>query len=124
MIPGRKQHSISSGFTVVEMLVIIVVIGILATLTVLAIGNWRERTAETEVKSDLAAAAAAMENARNFGNGYPASIPTTFKESENVNVTLVSSTTTTYCAEGESDVVSGVVFHVGHDHSTPEAGGC
>lgn len=124
MVPGRKKYPTSGGFTVVEVLVIVVVVGILATLVTLSIGNWRQRTAETEVKNDLTALASAMENARNFGSGYSATIPSTFKESENVSVELVYSTASTYCAEGENEVVSGVLFSIRTGETQPTEGGC
>lgn len=124
MVTGLKQQPKSSGFTVVEVLVIIVVVSILATFVTISIGNWRTRTAETEVKSDLAALGSAMENAKNFGTGYPATIPSTFTASENVTVTLVSSTSSTYCAKGESDVVSGVLFSIRTGETAAKAGGC
>jgi prepilin-type N-terminal cleavage/methylation domain-containing protein len=112
------------GFTLVELATVISVIAILATITVFTIGNWRTRTAQGEVQSDLNGVAAAMENAKNFSNGYPATIPTSFQASPNVTVTLKSSTTTSYCAEAASKAVPSVVYSVSSTSSTPVAGIC
>lgn len=115
------------GFTLVEILVIISVIAILVTLTIVVAGNWRASTAETEVKSDLKSVVGAMDNARNFGTGYPTSIPSTFTASSNVTVTYKSGNSTNYCIEGVSTAVTSVKFHVDSGSSAgkePQAGGC
>jgi len=72
------------GFTIVELMVVIVVIGILASISVVGYGAWQKRTTENVVKSDLTNAVAAMENARTFGNTYPATVPSTFTPSSGV----------------------------------------
>ena len=59
------------GFTVVELLVVIVVIGILATLTMFGYQRWRQDTVKTAISADLQAAAQAMTQYRNFNNEYP-----------------------------------------------------
>lgn len=119
----KKTHK-SSGFTIIEVVTVITIIGILAGLTVFGIGDWRKRTAQAEVASDLNSVASAMESARNFSTGYPASIPTTFKASVNVTVTLRSSTSSAYCAEAASKVVTTVVYKVSNANRTPAAGTC
>jgi type IV pilus assembly protein PilA len=116
----------SKGFTLVEILVIIAVIAILATIVIVAVGNWRKSTAQTEVKSDLKSLASAMEAARNFGNGYPISIPSTFTESPNVTVTYVSGSTADYCVNGVSDADSTVTYYINTATTgkEPQAGTC
>lgn len=61
----------SRGFTLIEIMVVIVVIGMLAALSIMLFGNWRERNARDVLKSDLKHFSAAMENYRNVNNGYP-----------------------------------------------------
>lgn len=114
----------NNGFTIVELITVIAVLAILISITVFMIGNWRQETAENEVKSDLTNLASAMENARNFGNGYPSSLPSSFRESENVDVSLESSSLTAYCAEGTSTVETTVVYHISGNSATPVDGGC
>jgi type II secretory pathway pseudopilin PulG len=63
-----------SGFTIVEVAVIIVVIGIIASISFVAYGSLQKSTIETQVKSDLKNAVSAMENYRNFNGSYPASV--------------------------------------------------
>jgi len=119
-----KTNKTSRGFTLVEIVVAIAIIGTLLGLTVFAIGNWRTRTAQNEVSSDLNSVSAAMEAARNFSTGYPATISTTFTASRNVTVTLKSSSATAYCAEAASKVVPTVIYHVGSASRVPVAGAC
>jgi prepilin-type N-terminal cleavage/methylation domain-containing protein len=112
------------GFTIVELLTVIIVIGILASITVFAVSNWRTRTAQGEVQSDLNGVAAAMENAKNFGAGYPATIPTSFQASPNVTVTLMSDSLTNYCVQAASKAVPSVIYSVSSTSPTPIPGIC
>lgn len=76
-----------SGYSMVELLVVISVIGILAAIGTVAYVGWHKSTIETQLKSDLKMAAAAMEDARNFGDkGYPVHASDVFKPSEGVNI--------------------------------------
>ena len=120
----RLQHKNNKGFTIVEVVTIIAVLGILATIGYFTISDWRIRTARTEVASDLNGVASAMESARTFSSGYPSSIPTTFKASPNVTVTLRSSSSTAYCAEAASKVIPSVVYKVTNANKTPLQGTC
>ena len=72
------------GFTIVELIVVISVIAILAAVTFVGYNGWRYSAISAQVKSDLQGAAAAMETARSFGEGYPESIPATYTPGEGV----------------------------------------
>ncbi len=110
---GQKPQD---GFTIVELMVVVAVIAILATVVYFSIGSWRLRTAQTEVKSDLSGLQTAMENARNFSNGYPVyPVGTVFNttltkdvfvQSSNVTLTYRSGDSTTYCVDAQSTVIS------------------
>ena len=51
----------STGFTIVELLIVIVVIGILAAIVIVAYNGVQNRANDTAVKSDLAAAAKSLQ---------------------------------------------------------------
>lgn len=77
-----KDH----GFTVVELIVVILVIGIIAAIGVIGFGAWRNDIDRSTLKSDLNGVAGAMESARTFDNTYPASVPTSFTPSNGVTI--------------------------------------
>lgn len=111
------------GFTIVELLVIIVVIGILSTVGVIGYGAWRQSIAEKEVVSDLKGVASAMESARNWGEGYPTSLPSSFVPSENVELSYYSGDAKEYCIDGFSKKYPTITYFVKNDQD-PQAGNC
>ena len=103
----------SSGFTIVELSVVIVVIGILASLSVFAFAAWRDNVALTELKSDLSGVYAGMESAKNWSNGYPiltegvvfdgsATTKDIFVQSQNVTLTYFEGDSKAYCIDAVS----------------------
>lgn len=113
------------GFTIVELLVVITVLGILAGITIVAFGAWQKRSAQNVVQSDLRGVAAAMENARNFSSGYPLTIPSTIQASQNVSLSYVRGSATDYCVSGTSTKTSGVTYYIEPSVSKdPQAGSC
>ena len=97
MINLKKSH----GFTLVELLITITIIGTLASIGVVSYGNYQKSMKESQLKSDLNGIATAMENARTFGDKYPTVLPDTFTPSQNVILSPVSTNTskTTYCID-------------------------
>lgn len=59
------------GFTIVEMIIVVVVIALLAMITVFAFNNYRARTARTEMKNELIQASTSVKNHRNYSDAYP-----------------------------------------------------
>lgn len=96
------------GFTVVELLVIIVVIGILATITVVSYNGIQDRGRQTAAKNDLANASKAMEIYRSQHQSYPSTVPNTFIPSQNINLEVVHDTSSHYSSI--TPVQSGVLF--------------
>jgi prepilin-type N-terminal cleavage/methylation domain-containing protein len=110
-VQARKIGS-PRGFTIVELAVVIVVIAILATLVGVGWSGWRTSLAQKTVRSDVAVAGIAMENAKNFGNGYPTSLPTSYKSGKDVTVTYVSGDTQNYCIQGVSTIIGSVSYFI------------
>ena len=115
----------NKGFTLIELIVVIIVLSILAAIVMIGYGTWRITVANKEVQSDLQLAASAMENARDFGSGYPTSIPSTFRNSPNVTVSYFSGDSGSFCITGTSTVVPSVSYYVNSSSgSKPLAGTC
>ncbi len=108
----------ATGFTLVELILVIAVIGILAAITIIAYGSWKQNTAANVLKSDLNGAAAAMEDARNWGSGYPTSVPTSFKPSDGTTLTGGSSDGKTFCIQDTSTTYPTLIFHLTNGGST------
>jgi type IV pilus assembly protein PilA len=117
------------GFTIVELIVVIIVIGILVSIVVVSYGAWRKNVATSAVKSDLNGVNAAMENYRNFNNAYPTA-PTfsgsgaLFQSSDNITLTYGSGSDSTYCVQGQSTQYTTIIFRVTQSAKEPVSGAC
>ncbi len=60
-----------SGFTLIELLVVIAIIGLLATLSVVALNNARQRARDARRISDVRQIQTALELYYNINNEYP-----------------------------------------------------
>lgn len=93
-----------SAFTIVELIVVVSVIIILATIVALNYGDWQKNIVTTQIKSDLNGVASAMEDYRNFNNQFPASVPASFKPSRGTSINGGSlNSGKTYCVDATSD---------------------
>lgn len=98
-----NTKTLPKGFTLVELLIVIVVISILVTIGTISYNAYIKRAEETSVKSALAAATQTMKSETFKNNSYPSSISSTnFKPSSNVEVTGGSSDGRTYCLIAKS----------------------
>lgn len=107
------QHK--NGFTIVELLVIVAVLGVLASITIFAFGSWRVRTAKTEVQNDLRNSNSAINNYRTFNNVFPTAptFATTYTPSRNVTLTYtLRSGNASYCLKGQSNAEATVIWYV------------
>ncbi len=107
-----RRHTYKSGFTLIELMVVIAIIALLATVSVLGYGAWRQSVLNAQIKSDLNAVASAMETARTFNNGYPSTLPATVNPSDGVTLTVQSATANEYCIDGTSTDDPSVAFYL------------
>jgi alpha-tubulin suppressor-like RCC1 family protein len=105
-----RKYSSYQGFTIIEVLVIVIIIGILAGMVTLGFTSWKKATADSVAKSDLNMIIVAMENAKNFGSGYPTSVPSSVKPSSGVTLTYEGGDSTGYCVKAVTS--TGNTLHV------------
>lgn len=94
------MHKLKNGFTIVELLIVIVIIGILAAVTIVAFNGISDRAVRALMKSDLNAAGKKMELAKvDNSENYPASLPGDVKVSSGnvIQLTAVADSTKSYC---------------------------
>jgi len=108
----KINRNTSRAFTIVELIVVIVVLGILAGIVVTGFGSWQTSVAKKAIQSDLKMAVAAMQNSKNFGDSYPSSMPSSFKASSNVTITLHSSNASDFCIDGSYASKSEIHYYV------------
>lgn len=69
---GMRRQGWKSGFTIVELLIVIVVIGILAAITIVAYNGVQQRARDSERQSDVSAITKALELYYIDNGRYPA----------------------------------------------------
>ena len=80
-----------NAFTIIELVVVILVIGILASITVVTYGAWQKRTATTTAKSDLSQATSSLTSFRNFRGSFPPNLAGTgFASSPSIALKLLT----------------------------------
>ncbi len=120
------KHS-RRGFTIVELIVVIVLIGLLAGISVLVIGNWRNKNARDTVKSDLKHFSAAMETYRSVNNGYATTtgqLVSLYNGDDSSEIVIMQSTATSYCVRGKSKTDPSVIMHISNGDSDAAPGDC
>jgi len=71
--PGILHSRIQAGFTIVELLIVIVVIGILAAITIIAFNGVQGRANDASVQADLKNIATALQSFAATEGAYPTS---------------------------------------------------
>lgn len=126
-IPVRFVDNRQKGFTIVELLIVVVVIAILAAITIVAYNGIQRQAITATLKSDLTTAAKQLEVEKIAKGTYPAS-----KEAANDNKGLQSSadnyleytlTDGTYCMTVSSEKIE-ASFNISNESGAISDGSC
>ena len=98
------------GFTIVELLIVVVVIAILAAITIVAYNGIASQAKESALKSDLEAAGKQLQIAKVTDGSYPADT-SGLKKSDSTTFGTYTHTTGDFCLDA-AVAGSGAVFHV------------
>ncbi|RWZ78622.1 MAG: prepilin-type N-terminal cleavage/methylation domain-containing protein [Candidatus Microsaccharimonas sossegonensis] len=97
----RWAHSKKSGFTIVELIIVIIVIGILVAVSVVAYNGVQKNAADKAMEADLDRVSGEMQRLASQNNGvYPTTLPSDITASPNVTLTLKHSGTINYYGGG------------------------
>ena len=124
MLSGLKNSN-KHGFTIVELLIVVVVVAILAAITIVAYNGIQQRATNSALQSDLSQVAKKLETYKitNTADTYPADLATagiTSGGSGSLSYSY-SASSDSYCAQ----IVKGSTSFVSSSSSTtPTAGNC
>ena len=106
----RKAEQNDKGFTLLELLVVVIIIGILSAIAIPTFLKQREKGWDKAVKSDLRNNALKMEEYLDDNGTYPTTAALAgFKASDTVGVTQIVSgggLATAFCLQAESTKIS------------------
>lgn len=97
---ARSAHARNAGFTLLELLVVIAVLGILAAIAIQNLATHRARTIDASMRSDLRNAAMAMESYYGEFLAYPSTdnalLLIGYRKTNLVTLTIAVTTPSTY----------------------------
>lgn len=123
-----KKSKQVKGFTIIELIVVLVIIGLMATISVVSYGSWRQNLDSVNIKNDLFNLSTAMNSARNFDSEYPDSVPSNFVATEGIILSGGSyDDGNSFCISGYNEADPTNIYHIDSsdgDDAVAVAGDC
>jgi len=113
ILPSRNTTtSIKAGFTIVELLIVIVVIGIIASIITIGYSGIKRNATVNVTKNALTSAMKAMINSAAESGSYATSFPSTISPSADIGLALtVVSDTATFCINATNTQYDDIAWH-------------
>ena len=115
-----KYQQTNKAFTIIELLIVIVIIGILVAITAVAYNGVTKQAKEATAKSDLKQASTQLELDKAKNGSYPNNT-SGLKSSSGTSLELTS-TNDTYCLSATTS--PDIAFHVTNTNTSPQPGVC
>lgn len=122
---GHRTVSLSNGFTIVELLVVIVVIGILAAITIISYQGVQKKAYVATIKSDLGNASKKLELYKlDNSDLYPINAQASdIKSSSGINFSIYNQSGNSYCLQASNKSFN-LVYHIDSTTNQPLYGKC
>jgi len=117
-LKNKKQNS---GFTIVELLIVIVIIAILATLTIVAYNGIQKKAGDSAIRSDISQAAKQLAILEATNGNFPDNTDTLKKSNGTTYQYTYDSATKSYCLTVSNQWSE---YHITNTNTTPQDGVC
>ncbi len=122
------KHKHNVGFTIVELLIVIVVIAILAAITLVAFNGMQRRAATSALHSDMRGAATQLGSINALNGSYPTNVEVSgtelLKKSDKTTFQYSLLANNSYCLTASSERLGSDSYYISSSNTKPQEGTC